>query len=118
MKLTGEENIEIITRKHKLKVPLVKKQLPEVSYKKVFLRNSQNSQKNTCVRVSFFNKVMRLRPASLFKKRLWHKCCPVNFVKFSRITFSQNTSGRLLFLGVFQTYMMQFFTKSFTTFRR
>ena len=31
-----------------------------------------------------------------FKKRLWHKCFPVNFVKFLRSLFLQNTSGRLL----------------------
>ena len=33
-----------------------------------------------------------LRPATLSKKRLWHRCFPVNFAKF----LSQNTSGRLL----------------------
>ena len=30
----------------------------------------------------FFNKVAGLRPAILLKKRLWHRCFPVNFVKF------------------------------------
>ena len=35
------------------------------------------------------------RPATLLKKRLWHKCFPVDFVKFLRIPFLQNTSGRL-----------------------
>ena len=29
----------------------------EVFYEKVFLENSQNSQENTCARVSFLNKV-------------------------------------------------------------
>ena len=28
----------------------------------------------------FFNKVAGLKPATLLKKRLWHKCFPVNFV--------------------------------------
>ena len=32
----------------------------------------------------------------LLKKRLWHSCFPVNFVKFLRTLFSENTSGRLL----------------------
>ena len=36
------------------------------------------------------------RPATLLKKRLWHRCFPVNFVKFLRTPFLQNTSGRLL----------------------
>ena len=44
----------------------------------------------------FLNKVAGLRPATLFKKRLWHRCFPVNFAKFLRTPFSQNTSWRLL----------------------
>ena len=36
------------------------------------------------------------RPATLLRKRLWHKCFPVNFAKFLRTPFLQNTSGRLL----------------------
>ena len=28
-----------------------------------------------------------LRPATLLKKRLWHRCFPVNYVKFPRTTF-------------------------------
>ena len=32
----------------------------------------------------FFNKVAELRPATLLKKRLWHRCFPVNFAKFLR----------------------------------
>ena len=37
-----------------------------------------------------------LRLATLFKKRRWHKCFPVNFAKFLRTSFSQNTTRRLL----------------------
>ena len=36
------------------------------------------------------------RPATLLKKRLWHRYSPMNFAKFLRTPFSQNTSGRLL----------------------
>ena len=43
-----------------------------------------------------FNKVAGLSPATLLKKRLWNRCFPVNFVKFLRTPFSQNTSVRLL----------------------
>ena len=35
----------------------------------------------------------------LLKKTLWHRCFPVNFAKFSRTSFLQNTSGRLLLNG-------------------
>ena len=45
------------------------------SVKKVFLEISQNSHANTCARVS------------LLKKRLWHRCFPVNFVKSLRTPF-------------------------------
>ena len=34
-----------------------------------------------------FNKVSDLRPATLLKKRLWHRCFYVNFVKFLRTPF-------------------------------
>ena len=57
--------------------------------KKVFLEILQNSQENTCARVSFFSKVAGLG-------RLWHRCFPVNFAKFLRTPFLQNTTGRLL----------------------
>ena len=53
------------------------------SVKKVFLAISQNSQKNRL----FFNKVARLRPATLLKKSLWHRCFSVNFAKFLRTAF-------------------------------
>ena len=35
----------------------------------------------------FFNKVAGLRPATLFKKRLWHRCFPVNLTTFLRTHF-------------------------------
>ena len=37
-----------------------------------------------------------LQPATLFKKILRHMCFPVNFAKFSRKVFPENTSERLL----------------------
>ena len=44
----------------------------------------------------FFNKTAGLRPATLLKKSLWHRCSPVNSANFLTTPFSQNTSGRLL----------------------
>ena len=61
----------------------------------MFLEILQNSQENTCARVSFLIK-LQARPATLLKKRLWHRCFPVNFAKFLRKPFLQNTSERLL----------------------
>ena len=37
-----------------------------------------------CSYSPFFNKVAGLRTVTLLKKRLWHKCFPVNFAKFLR----------------------------------
>ena len=65
------------------------------SLKKVFWKISQNSQKNTCAGVSLI-KLQAFRPATLLKERLWHMCFPVNFAKFWRKSFLQNTSGQLL----------------------
>ena len=35
----------------------------------------------------FFNKVAGLRPVTLSRKKLWHKCFPVNFTKFFKTPF-------------------------------
>ena len=72
------------------------KQPPEVFYKKGVLRNfTKFIRKHLCLSL-FFNKVAGLRPAALLKKRLWHRCFPVNFVTFLITPFLQNTPGRLL----------------------
>ena len=42
--------------------------------------------------------VKSLRPATLLKKRLWHRCFLVSFVKFLRISFPHNSPRRLLLL--------------------
>ena len=42
----------------------------------------------------FLNKVAGLSTATLLKKRL-HRCFPVNFAKFLRTPFLQNTTVRL-----------------------
>ena len=47
----------------------------------MFLEISQNSQEHTCVRVPFLIKEI------LLKKRLWHRCFPVNFAKFLTTPF-------------------------------
>ena len=44
----------------------------------------------------FFNKVAGLRPATLVKKRLWHKYFPINFPKPLRTPILKNVCERLL----------------------
>ena len=65
------------------------------SIRKGVLRNfGKFTGKHLCQSL-FVNKVVG-RPATLLKKRLWHRCFPMNFAKFLRTPFLQNTSGRLL----------------------
>ena len=54
------------------------------SAKKAFLEFSQNSQENTSARVSFLIKNLGPHACNLLRKRLWHRCLPVNFAKFLR----------------------------------
>ena len=68
-------------------------------FRKIHREISQNSQENTCARVSFLLKFAGLRCATSLKMRLWHRRFPVNFVKFLRTPFLQNTSRRLLLYG-------------------
>ena len=65
---------------------LIEAVVQRCSVKKLLVEISQNSQENTCARVSFLIKLQAWL-ATLFKKRLWHRCFPVNFVKFLRTTF-------------------------------
>ena len=80
----------------------------------MFVEISQNSQKSTCAKVFLLIKLQAsglqlykkresgtgvflwIWPATLSKKKLWHRCFPVNFAKFLIAPFLQNTSRRLL----------------------
>ena len=69
--------------------------------KKVFLEISQNSQEKTCPRASILIKFQ--------KNRLWHRCFPVKFAKFSRTTFCYRrlpvaASGMYMYRGL-ETYI-------------
>ena len=71
----------------------------EVFCKKVVLGNSKNSEESTCARVSFLIKLQALDSQFYLKKSLWHRCFPVNFVKFLRTqSFIQHLRWLLLIL--------------------
>ena len=55
---------------------------------------------------SLFNKVEGLECATLLKKRLWHRCFPVNFVKFLGTPFYIEHLWWLL-LTVCETLMLK-----------
>ena len=56
----------------------------------------RKTHRKTPVSESLFNTVAGLRPATLLKKRFWHRYVPENFAKFLRTPFLQNTSWQLL----------------------
>ena len=57
---------------------------PEMFCKNVVLKNFTKFTRKHVFQSLFFNKVADLRRATLLKKKLWHRCFPVNFVKFLR----------------------------------
>ena len=66
------------------------------SVKKAALKNfAKFTEKHLC-QILFLNRVAVIRPAIFFQRRLWHESFPVNFAKFLRMPFLQNTSGRLI----------------------
>ena len=60
---------------------------PEVSYKKGVHKKLTKFTGKHLYQGLFFTKVADLRPATLSKKRLWHRCFPVNFAKFLWTSF-------------------------------
>ena len=66
---------------------------PEVFCKKGALRNFARFTGKHLRQSLFFNKIEDLNPATSSKKSLWHRCFPVNFAKFLRTSFLQNTSA-------------------------
>ena len=67
--------------------------------KKDILRNFAKFTGKRLCQSLFFNKVAGLRPATLLKKRLWHRRFPVNFAKFLRAPFFiEHLWGLLLLL--------------------
>ena len=51
------------------------------SHRRCFVRKYVLTGKHLCQSL-FFIKVADLRPTTLFKKRHWHRCSPVDFAKF------------------------------------
>ena len=67
--------------------------------------------KHLC-QIPFFNKAAGLRLPTLLKKRLKHRCFPVNFVKFLRAPFYRTRPGECFSqVSVFITNLRWFFQK-------
>ena len=87
------EQVNVYCDGHNFKIfsqliqPFFKSSHQRCSVRKGVLRNfAKLTGKHLCQSL-FFNKAAGLRPAALLKKRLWHRCFPVNFTKFLRTTF-------------------------------
>ena len=63
----------------------------------------------------FFNNVTDLRDATLLRRKLWHKCFPVDFAKFLRTPYLQNNSGRLLLILFVACFLYFPLSKKFAT---
>ena len=74
--------------------------------KKTVLRNFEKFTGKHLCQSLFLNKVAGMRSATLFKKKLWHRCFLVNFAKFPRTFFLQNTSGQLFLYFNLKTDLM------------
>ena len=78
---------------------LFRSSCPEVLCKKGVLKYfAKFTGKHMCQSL-FFNKVAGLRPATLLKKKFWHRCFPVYFAKILR-TPTYIAQLRWLFLPV------------------
>ena len=91
----------VVFKKHPIIfVQYVLSEAATCSVKKVFLLIPQNSQENTCTRVSF-----------LSKKKPWHRCFLVSFAKFLR-TPSFKEHLRWLLLESVSTFLLPRFLLS------
>ena len=75
----------------------VQKQPPEVFYEKVVLNNFAYIHRETPVLESLFNKVAVPKACNFIKKRLQHRCFPVNIAKYLRTPILKNIRQQLLF---------------------
>ena len=76
--------VELFLHRSKL---MYRSSRPEVFCKLGTLRNfTKFTGKHLCQGL-FLNKVEGLRPTTLLKKSLWHRCFTVNFAKFLRTPF-------------------------------
>ena len=92
-------NIHFLTKNFAKLLFIHRSSCLRLSIIKDIIRNFAKFIRKTPARESLFLIKLQIwgaRPAILFKKRLWHRCFPVNFAKFLWIPFLQNTSGRLV----------------------
>ena len=84
---------------------------PEMFCKKGVFRHFANfTGKHLCQNL-YFNKVAG-PPAALLKKRLWHRCFPVNFFEISKNTLHYRTH-LVAASGIYKLVISSFFSMNF-----
>ena len=68
-------------------VPITRSSHQKCSIEIVVLKNFTKFTGKQLCQSLFFNNVADLRPAILLKRRFWHRCFPVSFVKFFITSF-------------------------------
>ena len=92
----------ITLRKIQVKMKNFRSSRPEVFYKKGAVRIFTKFTGKYLCQSLFLNKVAGLRTATLLKKRLWHRCFPVNFVKSLRTPLMAASGTSLHYFQPFQ----------------
>ena len=82
------------------------------SVRRGVLRNFAKFTRKHICQAPFFKTCCRHKTCNFIKKRLRHTCFPLNFAKFIRTPFSQNTSGRLFLCDLL--LLLSFFIKTLT----
>ena len=95
---------------------------PDVFFKKGVFRNFAKFTGKRLCQSLFFDKIAGFRSSVLLKKILWHRCFPVNFVKFFRTPFlTEHLRWLLLFFKYLfvpsHTLRVTLFTSTSTLFR-
>ena len=72
----------------------IEKQPPEVFYKRGVFKMLQNAQEDTCENPNGLSLLLSSRSQikTILKKRIQHRCFPVNYAKLLRTPFLLNTS--------------------------
>ena len=95
---------------------MVRSSRAEMFCKKGVFRNfAKFTEKHLCQSL-IFNKFAGLRPATLLKKRLWHRYFSVNFAKFLRTPFlTQHLQWLLLHGDVLLMYQQIYMSVAIAT---
>ena len=92
---------------------IIKRKICGSSYQEVFCKKGVHNyfekftEKHLC-------QSLRPEACNFIKKAIWHRCFPINFVKFFKNTFLKNSSGGCFWIWYLQSLIFKL--ESFTSF--